>query len=429
MGTTDPRRALVAPVLEERDRPAPSLIDELAIFGGKPSFESPVHVGLPNIGRRDRLMERMEDLLDRRWLSNDGPYLIELERRVADYLGVRHCVCVSSGTAALELAYDATELSGEVIVPSFTFVATAHALRSRQLEPVFCDVDPDTYTIDPRRIEELVTPRTSAIVGVHLWGRACDTDAIASIAKRHGLKVVYDAAHAFGCSHGSRMIGGFGDAEVFSFHATKVMNTFEGGALVTNDDDLATRVRRARNFGLRADDEVIEVGTNAKLSEPAAAMGITSLESLHDFIAVNYRNYLAYRDHLADVPGVRLLEYDEGELYSFHNLVVEVVEEKAGIDRDTLQRILVAEGVRARRYFHPGCHRMEPYRDLPSAAPQRLPVTERLVATMLSLPTGDAVDEIGIARICALIALVSSSAGAVRRRLAEPLGDDALSIA
>src|SRR4051794_14306014 len=216
-------------------------ISHLAALGGSPVFNAPVYVGRPNIGNRERLLERINDMLDRRWLSNNGPYVQEFERKVAEYLGVRHCIAMCNGTVALEIAIRATGLRGEVIVPSFTFIATAHALQWQEITPVFCDIDPRTHLIDPAQLQRLITPRTTGIIGVHTWGQPCDIEALTQIAERRGLTLLFDASHAFGCSYNGKMVGGFGAAEVFSFHATKFFNTFEGGAIVTNNDDLATK--------------------------------------------------------------------------------------------------------------------------------------------------------------------------------------------
>lgn len=224
-------------------------IDQLAIFGGVPAFEESLHVGRPNIGKRERLLERINEMLDRRWLTNNSPFVRQFEQRIAEMLGVKHCVAMCNATVALEIAIRAAGLSGEVIVPSFTFIATAHALQWQEITPVFCDIDPHTHNLDPRRVEQMITPRTTGIIGVHVWGRACDVEALTDIAQCHHLKLLFDAAHAFGCSYKGRMIGNFGDVEVFSFHATKFFNTFEGGAVVTNDDDLANKIRLMKNFG------------------------------------------------------------------------------------------------------------------------------------------------------------------------------------
>ncbi|WP_255427245.1 DegT/DnrJ/EryC1/StrS aminotransferase family protein [Sphaerospermopsis sp. LEGE 00249] len=259
-------------------------LSQLAYFGGETKFKEKLYVGRPNIGNRERLLARINDMLDRRWLSNNGVFVQQFEQRIADYLGVKHCIAVCNGTIALELVIRALELQGEVIIPSFTFIATAHALQWQEITPVFCDIDPKTHTINPWRVESMITPRTSGIMGVHVWGQPCHVEMLAEIADKHGLKLMFDASHAFGCSHGGKMIGNFGSAEVFSFHATKFMNTFEGGAIVTNDDELNQKLRLMKNFGFAGMDKVIYLGTNGKMSEVSAAMGLTSLESMEDFI-------------------------------------------------------------------------------------------------------------------------------------------------
>jgi len=376
---------------------------DLAIFGGPPAFDEMLHVGRPNIGDRDRLLARISDILDHRWLTNRGPYVQEFEQRLAEMLGVKHCIAMCNATVALEIAARALGLSGEVIVPSFTFVATAHCLQWQEITPVFCDVDLHTHTLDPCRVEEMITPRTTGIVGVHLWGQPCDVEALADIADRRGLKLLYDAAHAFGCSYKGRMIGNFGHAEVFSFHATKFFNTFEGGAVVTNDDDLATKVRLMHNFGFAGLDRVIYIGTNGKMSEVSAAMGLTGLEGLDEFISANQRNYERYRLGLEGIPGVRMLTWEEGERHNFQYVVLEIDQATTGINRDHLVQLLHAERVRARRYFYPGCHRMEPYRSYFPHASLLLPVTERLTQQVLTLPTGTAVSVPDVDRICHII--------------------------
>jgi dTDP-4-amino-4,6-dideoxygalactose transaminase len=392
-------------------------LPDLAILGGVPAFAEKLHVGRPNIGNRQRLLERINDLLDRRWLSNSGPYVQEFERRIADMIGVKHCVAMCNATIALEIVIRAAGLEGEVILPSMTFIATAHALQWQEITPVFCDIDPESHNIDPRRIEEMITPRTTGIIGVHLWGHPCDVDSLAEIAQRRDLKLLYDAAHAFGCSYQGRMIGNFGDAEVFSFHATKFLNTFEGGAVVTNNDDLAAKVRLMKNFGFAGYDNVIYIGTNGKMNEVSAAMGLTSLESLDELIAVNYRNYKQYQHKLAGIPGVRLVTYTETEKCNYQYIILEIDEAVTQVSRDQLMDILWAENILARRYFYPGCHRMEPYRSYSPHAGLLLPHTERLVMRVLSLPTGTAVGENEISQICQIIKLIVENGSQVCQRV------------
>lgn len=375
----------------------------LAIFGGKPRFAEPLHVGRPNIGNREALLNRLNAMLDRGWLTNNGPLVQEFEAQLATYLGVGHVICMCNATIALEIATRALGLSGEVIVPSFTFVATAHALQWQETTPVFCDVDPHTHNLDPARVEELITPRTTGIIGVHVWGRACDVEALQAIAGRHGLRLMFDAAHAFGCSSRGQMIGGFGEAEVFSFHATKFFNTFEGGAVATNNDELAARIRLMKNFGFAGYDNVIYVGTNGKMNEASAAMGLTGLESLGHFVDVNRRNYHAYREGLAGLPGITLIEYPTEEKLNYQYVVVEVDEAAAGLSRDRLVEVLHAENVLARRYFFPGCHEMEPYRSYFPHARLQLPETEKLVQRVMLLPTGTALGVNEITIVCDIL--------------------------
>lgn len=404
-------------------------VDRLALFGGAPAFGERLHVGRPNLGDRDRLLARINDLLDRRWLTNHGPYVEEFERRITDLTGVKHCIAMCNATVALEIAIRAVGLTGEVIVPSMTFIATAHALQWQEITPVFCDIDPATHNLDPRRVEAMITPRTSGIIGVHLWGRPCDVDALAEIAQRRNLKLLYDAAHAFGCSHRGRMIGGFGDAEIFSFHATKFFNSLEGGAVVTNNDDLAAKIRLMKNFGFAGLDDVIYIGTNGKMNEVSAAMGLTSLESLDEFISVNHRHYKQYQHELAGIPGIRLTAYDESEKCNYQYIVLEIDAAETQVTRDELMYILWAENVVARRYFYPGCHRMEPYRSYFPHSGLLLPETERLVQRVMSLPTGTAVGEWEISRICGIIRTAVEHGPEVHERVARLLdGQDIYSV-
>lgn len=393
-----------------------SQVSDLAAFGGSPAFPEALHVGRPNIGNRDRLLERFNDLLDRAWLTNNGPFVEEFETAICHFTGAKNCISMSSGTVGLEIAIRAAGLTGEVIVPSFTFIATAHALQWQGVTPIFCDIDPVTHNLDPQEVEKLITERTSGIVGVHLWGRPCDVESLETIARSRSLKLLFDAAHAFGCSHRGRMVGNFGDAEVLSFHATKVVNTFEGGAVVTNDDSLAEKVRLMSRFGFADYDEVIYLGTNAKMTEVAAAMGLGSLEALEGIVAANHRNYQRYRSHLADLPGVAMLQYDESEQCNYQHIVLEIDASVMGLDRDRLQRILWAENVLARRYFYPGCHAMEPYRTNHPEAQFLLPHTERLAGRVLVLPTGSSMSLDDVDLVCHLIAFAARNAEQIRRR-------------
>jgi dTDP-4-amino-4,6-dideoxygalactose transaminase len=400
---------------------------DLALFGGRPLFPEPVHVGRPNIGNRERLLARINGALDTRWVSNDGPLVQELESRLADYLGVQHAVALCNGTVALELAARTLGLTGEVLVPSFTFVATAHALAWQGITPVFCDIDPRTHSLDPQAVERKVGPHTSGILGVHIWGEPCALEALAEIADRRKLALLLDASHAFGCTHHGRTIGCFGRAEVFSFHATKFFHTFEGGAVATDDAELAASIRLMRNFGFTGYDQVARLGTNGKMSEISAAMGLTGLEGVADFVAANRSHYERYRSWLVGVAGIRFFRLNEAERRNYQYVVVEVDENAAGIGRDLLLEVLHAENVLARRYFYPGCHRMEPYASRGGTAAD-LPNTEKLCGRVLVLPTGTALDGEDVEKICGLIRLGMENAEEIQARWQQRRSGNAQSV-
>lgn len=378
---------------------------DLAINGAPPAFEQPLHVGRPNIGNREAFLGYVNQVLDNQWLTNHGPLVQRLEQRLAERLGVKHCVAMCNGTIALEIAIRALGLTGEVIVPSWTFIATAHALFWQGITPVFADIDPVTHNLDPEAVRRMITPRTTGIIGVHLWGRAAPIDELQAIADEHGLKLMFDAAHAFGSTYRGRSIGRFGACEVFSFHATKAFNTMEGGAVTTNDDDLAEAMRLMRNFGFKGYDNVIHPGTNGKMIEMCAAMGLANLDGFDAIVESNRRNHAAYKQALAGIPGIALLDYDPAERNSHHYVVIEVGDDHAS-SRERLVAALHAENVLARKYFWPGCHGMRPYRELYPHARLTLPNTIAVGAKVVVLPNG-ALPDATIAVIAGLLRLCS----------------------
>lgn len=368
----------------------------------EPAFAEPLHVGRPNLGAAQRFHELVDGVFQRRWLSNDGPLVRELESRVAELVGVKHCVAVSNGTIGLEIAIKALGLSGEVIVPSWTFVATVHALQWLGLTPVFADIDPETHCLDPVSVRSKITERTSGILAVHLWGRAAAVSELEELANEHGLALLFDAAHSFGVSAAGQMVGNFGDAEVFSFHATKFFNTLEGGAIVTNDDELAARLRLMRNFGFAGEDNVVSEGSNGKMNEVCAAMGLVNLEIIDEIVAINERNYRRYESGIADIHGLSLFQVDRTEKSNYQYVVL-IVGEAAGKSRDDILSMLRANNVLARRYFWPSAHRMEPYRTINPGAGVDLPHSESVSEQVIVLPTGTAVDEAAIDRVVDLL--------------------------
>jgi dTDP-4-amino-4,6-dideoxygalactose transaminase len=384
---------------------------DLAIHGAPPAYAETLHVGRPNIGDRARFFELTTQMLDRRMLTNNGPLVLELERKLAAYLGVKHVIAMCNGTVALEIAIRALGLTGEVILPSYTFVATAQALHWQAITPVFADVDPATHNLDPEAVERMITPRTTGIIGVHVWGRAAPVEALQEIADRRGLTLMYDAAHAFGCSHRGRMIGGFGRAEVFSFHATKFFNCFEGGAVATNEDELATSIRYMRNFGFETYDKAVFPGTNGKMPEVCAAMGLTNLDFLPTIVATNRHNHAAYTRAFEGIPGVSILPYDAAESNNWQYVIAEV-DARCPVSRDDIVAALHAEGILARKYFWPGCHNMKPFKELFPHAGLVLPNTPKVAERVIVLPTGTALPEDAVATIADVISAMVTAARA-----------------
>lgn len=380
---------------------------DLALHGAPPAYAEALHVGRPNICDREAFLQRMGQVLDNQWLTNNGPLVQEFEQRIAERLGVKHCVAMCNGTIALEIAIRALGFSGEVIVPSWTFIATAHALYWQDITPVFADIDPVTHNLDPAAVRRMITPRTSGIIGVHLWGRAAPADELQAIADEHGLGLMFDAAHAFDSTYCGQPIGRFGRCAVFSFHATKAFNTMEGGAVTTDDDELAEAMRLMRNFGFAGYDNVIHPGTNGKMIEACAAMGLANLGGFDGVVATNRRNHAAYREAFADIPGITLLEYDPAERNSHHYAVVEV-DASCPVSRDRIIDALHAENILVRKYFWPGCHRMKPYRDLFPHAGLLLPHSEAVASRVIVLPNGAAVDGAVVSTIRdVIVALIS----------------------
>lgn len=347
-----------------------------------------LYVGRPNIGDRVQLHKYLDDILDRNWLTNNGPLVQEFEQQVAELTHARHCIATCNATIALEIMAQASGLTGEVIVPSWTFIATAQALSWIGLKPVFADIDPVSWCIDPQSVETCITSETIAILGVHLFGHFCNVQRLQEIADEHKLRLLFDAAHTVGCDRS----GVVGNAEVLSFHATKICNSFEGGAIITDDDAIAARARRLRGFGFSEKDGVSDIGTNGKMSEIHAAMGLVSLQKLDEIVAHNRHNYQLYRSHLDNLPEVALRSAGS----NYHYIVLDIAHH-----RNELHQRLQDEQILVRRYFYPGCHRSFPYSK--NKDDVRLPITDAVAERVLCLPTGMAIGEGDIKRVCGII--------------------------
>lgn len=375
---------------------------DLAINGAPAAFASPLHVGRPWSPGRGRFLELVADMFGRNWLTNDGPLVREFELELSAYLGVRHCVVASSGTAALEVAIRALGMSGEVIVPAYTFIASAHAVSWLGLTPVFADVDPDSHQVDPECVRHLISPRTGGVLAVNLWGGCAPVRDLEQIAAERGLPLLFDSAHGFGTEVGGRRLGGSGSAEVFSFHATKCLHTFEGGAVTTNDDALADRLRNARAFGMVEEGCTAGVGTNAKMSEVCAAMGLANLEHFANTLGAMGRAFAQYRGRLNGVPGIRMHDPARGCAPNWQYVIIEV-DPECPRTRDALVAALRAEGVLARRYFWPGCHRLAPYAGHPEHSPLPLRAADEVARRVIALPTGPSVAPADIDVVCDII--------------------------
>lgn len=372
-------------------------------------FENPIYVTKPFLPPIEEFSEGLREIWDNAWLTNSGP----LERRFTDQL----CrafdsdnVCLfNNGTLALQIALQGMGITGEVITTPFTFVATTHALFWNKIRPVFCDIEPDTYTLDPERVEAAITPWTSAILAVHVFGRPCRLDALADIARRHGLRLIYDAAHAFGVRVDGRPISRYGDLSMFSFHATKLFHSIEGGALVFQEAGLKKTFNYLKNFGFKNETEVVMPGTNAKMNEMQALMGLQLLGYMDRIIENRRAIDAAYRDALRDVPGICVPRLPEnGVEYNFAYFPIEVDEEAFGMSRDALYNALKRYNVYSRRYFYPLICDFACYQSLSMDDP--LSVARRVADRILTLPIYDTLSIADVERICAMVQHIGSEA-------------------
>jgi dTDP-4-amino-4,6-dideoxygalactose transaminase len=360
-------------------------------------------VGFPNIGSRKKFFSRVRKMFGENILTNNGPLVREFEERIADMAGTKYAIAVSNASLALTLVAKCLELRGEVVLPSYTFVATPHSMLMAGLKPIFADIDPSTHNICLRSTAKLINRNTAAIIGVHLWGRPCDIFELEKLAEKHTIPLFFDAAHAFGASLNGRKIGSFGTCEVFSFHATKFLNSFEGGAITTNSGDLAEKLRLARNFGFSGVDKVTSWGTNAKMPEICAAIGLTNLESMSKFVDVNRKNYEYAKRIFSNSNRVKLLEFNESNSPNYQYLVVELTSADAHNDRERLISELHRNGYIVRRYFWPSCHKMEPYRDDLSHTPIFLKNTELVADRVMVLPTGKQIKKHNLDEIAGIL--------------------------
>lgn len=328
----------------------------------------------------------LEDIWQRKWLTNNGHYHQALEKALAEYLGVEYISLFTNGTLPLMTALQALRITGEVITTPYSFVATTHSLWWNGIKPVFVDVDPLTGNLDPEKIEAAITPKTTAIMPVHVYGNPCDVDKIQQIAAKYGLKIIYDAAHAFGVRMNEESILKYGDMSTLSFHATKTYNTIEGGALICKDAQTKQRIDYLKNFGFAGETSVVAPGINGKMDEVRAAYGLLELKYVDAAIETRKRVAGQYREQLKDIPGITLMQNMPDVRHNYSYFPIFVDEEQYGMTRDELYFKMKEAGVLGRRYFYPLISEFSTYRGLDSARKENLPNAHRLADRVICLP-------------------------------------------
>ncbi len=346
----------------------------------------------------EEYMEEIRSVWESHWLTNMGPKHAELAEALRAYLGVERIELFTNGHMAIELTLQAMNLQGEVITTPFTFASTTHAIVRNGLEPVFCDIDPVSFTLDPAKIEERITERTCAILPVHVYGNICDTDGIEAVARKHGLKVIYDACHAFGETVNGKGAGTFGDASCFSFHATKVFNTIEGGAVCFRDTALGEKLYDLKNFGIHGPEDVRAVGANAKMNEFCAAMGLCNLRHVEEEIEKRKKAGNRYRSHLEGIPGLQLNAVQPGVKYNYGYFPVIFERDVFGADRDEVFTALAEQNVGARKYFWPLTSAFSAFAG--KYDPAETPVAQRISERVLTLPLYADLAHEDVDRIC-----------------------------
>lgn len=364
--------------------------------------DKPLYVTQPTLPPLEEFIPYLEQIWQSKVLTNAGPFHQKFEQALCDYLGVEYVSLFNNGTIALMTALQALRIKGEVITTPYSFVATAHSLLWNSITPVFVDIDPVNLNLDPDKIESVVTPRTTAIMPVHCYGHPCEVDRIKKIADKHGLKVIYDAAHAFGVKHDDRSVLRYGDLSVLSFHATKVFNTFEGGAIVSPDAETKQHIDRLKNFGFAGENAVVELGINGKMSEFNAALGLLQIKGFDDALQKRKAVDALYRARLAGTRGIRVLSTDE-EKVSNHSYFPIMVEPEYLLSRDALYQKLKDNGIHARRYFYPLISDFPIYQKQHATRAANLPNAQAAASRILCLPMSSNLSDDDVKRVATCI--------------------------
>ena len=346
----------------------------------------PIYITKPYLPPLEEFNKYLQEIWESKILTNQGKFHEEFEQLLADYLGVKYVSLFTNGTLALVTALQTLRITGEVITTPFSFVATTHSLWWNKIKPVFVDIEPNTFNLDPSKIEAAITPQTTAILPVHVYGNPAQVEKIQEIADIYGLKVIYDACHAFGVRLNGQSILNFGDLSVLSFHATKVFTTFEGGAIIARDETTKKRIDFLKNFGFAGETTVVAPGINAKMNEFQAALGILQLKYIEEAIEKRKKVAEAYKERLYNIKGLRLLNDIEGVKHSYSYFPILIDEEEFGLSRDEVYHRLKKNNVHVRRYFYPLISQFPSYKGLESAKASNLPVAEEITKKVLCLP-------------------------------------------
>ena len=371
-------------------------------------FEKPILVTKPFLPPLEKYCEGLKEIWDNQWLTNNGPVLQRYREELKNYFETGNICLFNNGTLALQIALQGMGITGEVITTPFTFVATTHALYWNKIRPVFCDIEPDTFTLDPAKVEALITPWTTAILAVHVFGRPCRMNELADIAKRHNLALIYDAAHAFGVRVNGRPIGHYGDLSMFSFHATKLYHSIEGGMLTFKDSGFSSTFKYLKNFGFKNETEVVMPGTNAKMNEMQALMGSLMLKYMDTIIEKRKCIYEIYHERLSEVPGIRFSPEPESNVaYNYAYVPVQVDEKEFGMSRDALYEKLKEYNVFARRYFYPLLNEFACYQSVPVSKP--LDAAVKASKKIITLPIYVDLHEDSVHQICEILVGIGKS--------------------
>lgn len=365
--------------------------------------EKKILVTQPLLPPLEEFIPYLQDIWERKWLTNNGHYHQELEKALCEYLGVKYISLFTNGTLPLMTALQALRITGEVITTPYSFVATTHSLWWNGIKPVFVDIDPVTFNLDPEKIEAAITPRTTAIMPVHVYGNPCDTEKIKEIANKYGLKVIYDAAHVFGVKVNGNSILNEGDMSTLSFHATKTYNTIEGGALICHDEITKQRIDYLKNFGFAGETTVVAPGINGKMDEVRSAYGLLELKYVDAAIAVRKEMATAYRERLRGIEGISYMEDMPNVKHNYSYFPIFIDQEKYGMSRDDLYMKLREQDIWGRRYFYPLITDFSTYKGLDSAQKENLPVANKAADQVICLPMHHELTVGDVDRICELI--------------------------